>query len=139
MFAQDSINLLVTLGISFEGHAAQGINPLHFGKLLIVSGLMLTDQVKWVSFHSGYNFAYLLQVLTSQCLTQDDKVFFEFPQLYFPTIYDIKYTTSLCDGHSGRLIMSSYFALATSKFTKDGTTDDTRDPRTATPTVQCCP
>ena len=60
MFAQDSIGLLVTSGISFKDHAIWSINPLYFGKLLMVSGLVLNDRVKWMFFHSGYNFAYLL-------------------------------------------------------------------------------
>ena len=51
--------------------------PMHFGKPLMVSGLVLNDRVKWVSFHSGYGFAYLLQVLTTM--------------------------TNLCNGHSGGL------------------------------------
>ena len=43
MFAQDSINLVVTPGISFEDHVARGIDPLHSGKLLIASGLVFDD------------------------------------------------------------------------------------------------
>ena len=35
--------------------------------------------------------------------------------------------TSLCDGHSRGLTMSSYFALSTSKFMKNGAMDNTRD------------
>ena len=57
----------------------------------------------------------------------DEKTFFKLLQPYFPRIYDIKYMTSLCDRHSGEFAMSSYVALATSKFTKNGTIDDTRD------------
>ena len=150
MFAQDSIDLLVTSGISFEDHATRGIDPLHFGELLMVSGLVLDDRVKWVSFHSGYDYAYLLNVLTTQDLPKDEKSFFELLKLYFPTIYDIKYMTSLCDGHFGGLqrladdlkcprigpehqagsdsllTMVTYFALAKSKFVnnKTGEIDD---------------
>ncbi|KAL9180167.1 hypothetical protein ACHAXT_008137 [Thalassiosira profunda] len=141
LFAQDSIDLLVTSGISFEDHAVRGIDPLHFGELLMVSGLVLDDRVKWVSFHSGYDYAYLLKVLTTQDLPKDEKI-------YFPTIYDIKYMTSLLDGHFGGLqrladdlgcprigpehqagsdsllTMVTYFALANAKFTRGGKIDD---------------
>lgn len=150
MFAQDSIDLLVTSGISFEDHATRGIDPLHFGELLMVSGLVLDDRVRWVSFHSGYDYAYLLKVLTTQELPADEKSFFELLKVYFPTIYDIKYMTSLCDGHFGGLqrladdlgcprigpehqagsdsllTMVTYFALAKSKFTKNGEIDDSK-------------
>jgi len=100
MFAQDSIDLLQKSGISFEDHAKRGIDPLLFGELLMVSGLVLNDNVKWVSFHSGYDYGYLLKLLTTQDLSADEKGFFELLKIYFPTIYDIKYMTSLLDGHN---------------------------------------
>eukprot|EP00586_Coscinodiscus_wailesii_P010556 CAMPEP_0172507268 /NCGR_PEP_ID=MMETSP1066-20121228/202743_1 /TAXON_ID=671091 /ORGANISM="Coscinodiscus wailesii, Strain CCMP2513" /LENGTH=352 /DNA_ID=CAMNT_0013284767 /DNA_START=147 /DNA_END=1205 /DNA_ORIENTATION=- len=140
MFAQDSIDLLVKSGISFEDHATRGIDPLRFGELLMVSGLVLDDRVKWVSFHSGYDYGYLLKILTTLELPDDEKTFFETLRLYFPSIFDIKYMTSLLDGHFGGLqrladdlgcvrigpehqagsdsllTMQTYFALARSKF-----------------------
>jgi len=149
MFAQDSIDLLVHSGISFQDHATHGIDPQLFGELLMVSGLVLDDRVKWVSFHSGYDFAYLLNLLTTQDLPPDEKSFFEILRIYFPNIYDIKYMTSLLDGHFGGLqkladdlgcqrlgaehqagsdsllTMATYFSLAKAKFTKsDGAIDD---------------
>ena len=143
MFAQDSIDLLQKSGISFEDHAKRGINPLQFGELLMVSGLVLDDRVKWVSFHSGYDYGYLLKLLTTKDLPTDEKTFFELLRIYFPTIYDIKFMTSILDGHHFRgglqrladdlgcqrlgcehqagsdslLTMSTYFALTKSKFT----------------------
>lgn len=144
MFAQDSIDLLVHSGISFEDHAQRGIDPERFGEALMVSGLVLDDRVKWVSFHSGYDYGYLLKLLTSQDLPADEKTFFDTLKLYFPTIYDIKFMTSLCDGHFGGLqkladalncqrigaehqagsdsllTMTTYFALAKAKFSTNG-------------------
>mmetsp|Transcript_6772 Transcript_6772/g.14422 ORF Transcript_6772/g.14422 Transcript_6772/m.14422 type:complete len:396 (+) Transcript_6772:374-1561(+) len=99
MFAQDSIDLLVNSGISFTDHATRGIDPQLFGELLMVSGLVLDDRVKWVTYHAGYDFAYLLKILTTKDLPADEKSFFELLKVYFSTIYDIKYMTSLCDGH----------------------------------------
>ena len=142
MFAQDSIDLLVNSGISFQDHATHGIDPQLFGELLMVSGLVLDDRVKWVSFHSGYDFAYLLNLLTTQDLPADEKSFFELLKIYFPNIYDIKYMCSLLDGHQfhgglqklgddlscerlgpehqagsdSLLTMSTYFALCKAKF-----------------------
>lgn len=64
----------------------------------MVSGLVLDDRVKWVTYHAGYDFAYLLKILTTKDLPADEKGFFEILKVYFPTIYDIKYMTSVCDG-----------------------------------------
>jgi len=99
MFAQDSIDLLVNSGISFQDHATRGIDPQLFGELLMVSGLVLDDRVKWVTYHAGYDFAYLLKILTTKELPSEEKSFFELLKIYFPTVYDIKYMTSLLDGH----------------------------------------
>lgn len=51
MYAQDSIDLLKQCGISFDQHEANGIDVLEFGELLMTSGLVLMDNVTWVSFH----------------------------------------------------------------------------------------
>jgi len=151
MFAQDSIDLLVKSGISFEDHATRGIDPLRFGELLMVSGLVLDQRVKWVSFHSGYDYGYLLKILTTLELPDDEKSFFDALKLYFPTIYDIKYMTSLIDGHFGGLqkladdlgcsrigpehqagsdsllTMTTFFSLAQSKFsTPTGELEDSK-------------
>lgn len=153
MFAQDSIDLLQKSGISFEDHAKRGIDPEFFGELLMVSGLVLDDRVKWVTFHSGYDYGYLLKLLTSQELPVDEKSFFELLHIYFPILYDIKYMTSILDGFhfmgglqrladelkcqrlgtehqagsDSLLTMSAYFALVQAKFTnRDGKADDSK-------------
>jgi CCR4-NOT transcription complex subunit 7/8 len=51
MYAQDSIDLLAKSGINFEKHERYGIDVDHFGELLISSGIVLMDDVKWISFH----------------------------------------------------------------------------------------
>lgn len=65
MYAQDSIELLVRSGIDFRNHETRGIDVNVFGELLMSSGLVLNTDVKWISFHSGYDFGYLLKLLTN--------------------------------------------------------------------------
>ena len=64
MYAQDSIDLLTRSGIEFKTHEERGIEVDVFGELLMTSGLVLSDEIKWISFHSGYDFGYLLKLLT---------------------------------------------------------------------------
>ena len=51
MYSPESIDLLHKSGIDFQRHEAEGIKPNDFAELLITSGLVLFDDVKWISFH----------------------------------------------------------------------------------------
>ena len=51
MYAQDSIELLTNSGIQFKKHEEDGIEPLYFAELLMTSGIVLLDNIKWLSFH----------------------------------------------------------------------------------------
>jgi hypothetical protein len=51
MYAQDSIDLLQNSGIQFKKHEEEGIDPLDFAELLMTSGIVLMDNIKWLSFH----------------------------------------------------------------------------------------
>ena len=103
MYAQDSIDLLQNSGIQFKKHEEEGIDPLDFAELLMTSGIVLMDNIKWLSFHSGYDFGYLLKLLTDQNLPAEESEFFELLRIYFPTIYDVKYLMKSCKNLKGGL------------------------------------
>ncbi|KAJ3132846.1 hypothetical protein HK100_004902 [Physocladia obscura] len=103
MYAQDSIDLLTKSGIDFKKHEEYGIDVEHFGELLISSGFVLLNDVKWISFHSGYDFGYLLKVATCSPLPAEESEFFELMKLYFPCVYDIKYLMKSCKNLKGGL------------------------------------
>lgn len=60
---------------------------------LNISGIVLMDNINWLSFHSGYDFGYLLKLLTDKNLPLEENDFFESLRLYFPTVYDVKVST----------------------------------------------
>jgi len=103
LYAQDSIDLLTQAGIDFSKHEEHGISPHYFAELLMMSGVVLNDDVRWISFHSGYDFGYLLKVLTCKPLPEQESDFFELLRTYFPAIYDIKYIASSCENLRGGL------------------------------------
>jgi len=103
MFAQHSIDLLTNCGIQFKRHEEEGIDPFTFSEFFITSGLVLTDQTKWVSFHSGYDFGYLLKILLDRKLPKDENGFFELLKVFFPSIYDVKYLMKSCKSLKGGL------------------------------------
>jgi CCR4-NOT transcription complex subunit 7/8 len=103
MYAQDSIDLLIRSGIDFAQFEERGIDVDEFGAALISSGLVLEDDVQWISFHSGYDFGYLLKVLTCKALPVEEREFFEVMRTYFPCVYDIKYLMKSCKELRGGL------------------------------------
>ena len=103
MYAADSIELLQTSGLDFAAHARDGIDVHEFASLLLTSGLVLNPDVVWVSFHSSYDFAYLLRLLTCLPLPSSEADFFDLLTLYFPTLYDVKYLCKACENLQGGL------------------------------------
>lgn len=103
MYATDSIELLQNCGLQFQKHESDGIDPISFSELLITSGLVLNDNVKWISFHSGYDFGYLYRILTDRRLPDTEAEFFDILKLHFPFVYDIKYLMKSCRTLKGGL------------------------------------
>jgi len=103
MYAEESVGLLQNSGIQFSKHEMEGIDPNMFAELMISSGLVLMPQVKWLSFHAGYDFGYLVNLLTCQNLPDSEPAFFELLKLFCPNIYDVKYLMKSCKNLKGGL------------------------------------
>ena len=103
MYAQDSIDLLRASGIDFARHEAEGVDVLRFGELLMTSGVVLNPDARWVTFAASYDFGYLLKVLTCTPLPPTEAEFFDLLNLYFPSVYDIKYLMKFCGALHGGL------------------------------------
>jgi len=90
-YANDAVDLLVNSGIKFEEHASRGISPQRFAEYLIASGILFNEEIKWISFHGGFDFAYLIRMLHGQNLPDDEQGFYNLLNIYFPSFFDIKY------------------------------------------------
>lgn len=91
MCNQESIKFLTEHGLELEQHEQNGIDPFEFGAMLITSGMAMFEDVRWISFHSGYDFAYLVKLMLCKELPEDESEYRNLLNLYFPSIYDIKY------------------------------------------------
>ncbi|KAF3786650.1 putative CCR4-associated factor 1-like protein 7 [Nymphaea thermarum] len=103
VYANDSIELLRQSGIDFKKNNDKGVDAQRFAELLMSSGIVLNDSVHWVTFHSGYDFGYLLKLLTCQNLPETQVGFFNLIKMYFPTVYDIKHLMKFCNSLHGGL------------------------------------
>ncbi|KAJ9555017.1 hypothetical protein OSB04_009631 [Centaurea solstitialis] len=103
IFANDSIEMLRQCGIDFKKNSEMGIDANRFGELLMSSGVVLNDNICWVTFHSGYDFGYLLKLLTRKELPKSQAGFFDLIKIYFPIVYDIKHLMRFCNHLHGGL------------------------------------
>merc|ERR1712000_592680 len=99
MYAQDSIDLLTRSGSTSSDTRSTASTSLTLASCCIV----LDDRIKWISFHSGYDFGYLLKILTCKPLPAEESDFFALMQLFFPCIYDIKFLMKSCRSLRGGL------------------------------------
>jgi CCR4-NOT transcription complex subunit 7/8 len=91
MYSQESIDLLIDAKIDFKKHGKKGTSMEDFGELLVTSGLVMSEEVFWISFHSSYDFGYLTKILTGNPLPDKEEDFFTYLKALFPNFYDMKY------------------------------------------------
>ncbi len=61
------------------------------------------NKKKFFAHYRGYDFGYLLKMLTGKLLPDTENDFFELLKLFFPTIYDVKYLMKSCKNLKGGL------------------------------------
>ncbi|KAG8165689.1 hypothetical protein KVR01_004241 [Diaporthe batatas] len=91
MYNEQSIDSLKHAGIDFGLLERDGIDPKKFAALLIPSGLTHFEEVKWISFHGGYDFGYLTKLLMCEQMPNDELEFTKRLKIYFPSVYDVKH------------------------------------------------
>lgn len=53
---------------------------------------------------SGYDFGYLIKILSNSKLPEEEVDFFEILRLFFPIIYDVKYLMKSCKNLKARTL-----------------------------------
>lgn len=88
--AADSISMLKEAGINFQELAEKGIDPFYFADEMLASGLVLNEDIHWITFHGAFDFAYLIKVLSNTKLPPTLEKFKSMLKVYFPSVVDIK-------------------------------------------------
>ncbi|XP_058111059.1 probable CCR4-associated factor 1 homolog 11 [Magnolia sinica] len=104
LHAPESIELLHKNGIDFERNRFYGIDEARFGFLMKLCGLVGNNCFSWITFHSAYDFGYLIKVVTQRELPDDIGEFLKLMKDIFGyKVYDIKYLMRFCHNLYGGL------------------------------------
>ncbi|KAK6147275.1 hypothetical protein DH2020_018187 [Rehmannia glutinosa] len=100
----NSIDLLRHQGINFESTRQFGVSTSRFAELMMSSGLLCNENVTYITFHSGYDFGYLIKAITGQALPRTLPEFLNVMKVIFGNrVYDVKHLMKFCQGLHGGL------------------------------------
>ena len=101
--SNESILMLSNCGIDFIKLKNNGIPYNLFAEYFISSGLVLNEDITYITFNGFTDFAYLLKLCLNLNLPENEDEFINTLNLYFPNYYDIRIISNLIDNIKGGL------------------------------------
>ncbi|KHJ45770.1 CAF1 family ribonuclease [Trichuris suis] len=92
----ESYDLLTEAGLDFNRLARDGIDRFCFAERMLISGVLLNPDVKWLTFQGGFDYAYLMRIITNTDLPRSRDEFIKEVKYYFPVTYDVREMVKVC-------------------------------------------
>ncbi|XP_054813272.1 probable CCR4-associated factor 1 homolog 6 [Prosopis cineraria] len=92
--SRDMIDALRDSGMDLEKNQKEGVKYSDFAELLMSSGLVMRDEVSWITFQGSSHFGYLVKLLTAagkKNLPETEQEFMEILNYCFLIFYDVKH------------------------------------------------
>ncbi|CDW56146.1 CCR4 NOT transcription complex subunit 7 [Trichuris trichiura] len=97
----EAYELLSGAGLDFKRFATDGIDRSSFAERLLISGVLLNPDVKWLTFQGGFDYAYLMRIITNTDLPRSRDDFLKELKYYFPVTYDVRQMVKVCGMFGG--------------------------------------
>ena len=82
---------------------------------------LLKQLLHWLSYQSGHNYAFMLQLLRANMIPYEENDFFKLVNIYFPNLYDIRYIAA--NKFKNPLAAQLYFEKTTLESPEKNTAD----------------
>ena len=94
IYNSKSIELLKSCNIDFNKLNIDGINYFEFGYYLISSGLIMNNSITFITYHSLYDFGYLLKIISCLPISENNLEFLNLLKKFIPNFYDLKFISN---------------------------------------------
>ena len=85
----EALELLSKCGINVESHRTNGVDKLEFARLIMDSGLVMDENVTWITFHAAYDLGFLVKMLSNDIMPTNREEFGWWVQKFLPSTYDL--------------------------------------------------
>ena len=91
----ESLELLKKSGVMFDRHQQNGVIFEEFSQLMMDSGLLLNDEIIWLSYHAAYDYGFLIHKLMNTNMPNNKEDFEWWVKKYIPVSYDLNLINKL--------------------------------------------
>ncbi|CAL9728545.1 poly(A) ribonuclease Pop2p [Monosporozyma unispora] len=89
MISGESLELLRKSGINYEMHKNIGVSKFEFAQLMIDSGLLMDENITWITYHAAYDLGFLINILMNDIMPNNRKDFEWWIHKYMPNLFDL--------------------------------------------------